>query len=91
MATVRTKSKAKRLVLDRVDAEAIRELTNSRGWKLFALRLQRLRQSKQLDLEQPHSEVETSALRGYLEALRTVGSIPDILIREGMKTAPGDD
>ena len=90
MATSR-KSKPRRVVLDRLDAEAIRELTASRGWKLFALRLQKLRTTNQVDLEQQHSEVDTARIRGYLEALRAVGSIPDILIREGMKVAPGDE
>lgn len=90
MATAR-KSKRKRIVLDRVDAESIRETIQTRGWKLFTLRLQKIREGKQLDLEQPHSEVDTAMLRGYLEALRAVGSIPDILIREGMKQVAGED
>lgn len=90
MATGR-KSKQKRIVLDRVDAESIRELTLGRGWRLFAARLQKMRSLAQADLEQTHSEVETADLRGYLRALRAVGSIPDILIREGMKVSPGDE
>lgn len=89
MATGR-KSPRKRIVLDRVDAEAIRETVQTRGWKLITLRLQKMFSAKQLDLEQGHTEVETANLRGYLEALRAVGSIPDILIREGMK-GPAED
>jgi hypothetical protein len=89
MSTQR-KSPRKRIVLDRVDAEAIRETLQTRGWKLITLRLQAMRASKQLDLEQGHTEVETANLRGYIEALRAVGSIPDILIREGMKALTED-
>lgn len=85
------KSKRKRLVLDRVDAEAIREMQQSRGWKLFTLRLQKMIDTKRLDLEQGHTEVETANLRGSLLSLRAAASIPDILIREGMKVAAGDD
>jgi hypothetical protein len=86
MATGRKKPR-KRIVLDRVDAEAIRETIQTRGWKLITLRLQKMREANQLDLEQGHTEVETAALRGYLGALRAVAAIPDILIREGMKVA----
>jgi hypothetical protein len=89
MSTPRKRPR-KRIVLDRVDAEAIRETLQTRGWKLFTLRLQAMRASKMLDLEQGHTEVETANLRGYIEALRAVGSIPDILIREGMKV-PAED
>lgn len=89
MATGR-KSKPKRVVLDRIDAEAIREMVQGRGWKLFTMRLQSVRAAKALDLEQGHTETETANLRGYLEALRAVGSIPDILIREGMKVPTED-
>lgn len=90
MSTAR-KSPRKRIVLDRVDAEAIRETVQTRGWKLITMRLAKMRSVKQLDLEQGHTEVETANIRGYLEALRAVGSIPDILIREGMKAPTEDD
>lgn len=84
------KSPRKRIVLDRVDAEAIRETLQTRGWKLIMLRLQKMLDIRRADLEQAHSEVETANIRGHLEALRAVASIPDILIREGMKAAAGD-
>jgi hypothetical protein len=86
------KSKQKRLVLDRVDAEQIRETLQTRGWKLIAARIQHMRQVKLLELEQDQGETNTALIRGYLEALRAVGSIPDILMREGMKApAAADD
>lgn len=85
------KSPRKRLVLDRVDAEAIRETIQTRGWKLIVLRMQKMLDLRRVDLEQGHTEVETAKLRGYLEALRDVDSIPGILIREGMKAAPQGD
>jgi len=84
------KSPRKRLVLDRVDAEAIRETQQSRGYRLIVLRMQKMLDMKRAELEQESTEMITAHIRGHLEALRAVASIPDILIREGMKAPAGD-
>ncbi len=84
------KTPRKRIVLDRVDAEAVREMLQGRGWRLFSLRLQKMLEQKRVELEQDQGEVNTAHCRGHLEALRAVASIPDILIREGMKAPAGD-
>jgi hypothetical protein len=77
--------------LDRVDAEAVREMMATRGWKLFLERMTVLKQSKHEELEQRLSEVDTAIVRGYLEAIRAVASIPDILFREGNRGKGSED
>ena len=83
--------KVKRHQLDRVDAEAIREMLQSRGWKLFIHRVGRLQASKRIELEQPQAEIDTAGIRGFLEAINAIAAIPDILNREGSRAAAGED
>ena len=71
--------------LDRLDAEAVREMMRSRGWKLFLQRMTKLKVAKQAELEQHLDAEQTATLRGYLDAIRAVASIPDILFREGAR------
>ena len=76
--------------LDQVDAEGIRETLQTRGWKLFAERFEKLRHAKRMELEQDLDAVQTADVRGFLKALNTIAVIPDILMREGSKR-PGED
>lgn len=76
--------------LDQVDAEGIRETLQTRGWKLFGARVEKLRESKRRELEQELDAVQTAKVRGFLEALNTVAAIPDILMREGTKRPEED-
>ncbi len=76
--------------LDQVDAEAIRETLETRGWKLFGARVEKLRAFKRQELEQELDAVQTATIRGFLQAINTVAAIPDILMREGSKR-PGED
>lgn len=76
--------------LDRVDSEHVKEMLQSRGWLLFMQRLVALKESKRSELEHQQTETETAAIRGYLDALRTVATIPDILMREGAR-GKGED
>lgn len=86
-----TRKKIRKHHLDRLDAEAIRDMLGSRGWKLFAARLARFRAVKLEELERPADEVKTALTRGALEAIRAIAAIPDILIREGSKANEGSD
>lgn len=84
------KKRPRKHKLDQVDAEAIREMQQTRGWKLFASRFEMLRASKRRELEQDLDAVQTADVRGFLKGLNTVAAIPDILEREGSKR-PGED
>lgn len=57
-------------------------MTELRGWQLIQQRIERTLGSKRGDLEQPHSEVETATLRGYIAGLKLAMEIPNILRRE---------
>ncbi len=85
-----TRRKPPKRKLDQVDAEAIRETLETRGWKLFGARVEKLRESKRRELELDLSAEATAEVRGFLRALNTVAAIPDILMREGNKR-PGED
>lgn len=86
-----TKRRPRKYKLDQVDAEGIRETIETRGWKLFAMRVEKLRAAKRLELEQELDAIQTADVRGFLRALNTVSAIPDILMREGAKHGPPDD
>ena len=88
---MKTASQVRKPRLDRVDAEAMREMMETRGWKLFLQRMTVLKQSKHEELEQHQDEVKTATIRGYLDAIRAVASIPDILFREGSRGKVSDD
>jgi hypothetical protein len=77
--------------LDRVDAEAVKEMLESRGWLLFMQRMTALAHSKREELEQEQPELKTAGIRGYLEAVRAIASIPDILFREGSRGKASED
>lgn len=68
---------------DAVDAEAIREVLQLRGWKLIQERLVMLRDNAITELIQPHAESETVAIRGRIEAFRTALAVPDAIMSEG--------
>lgn len=82
-STTRRKRKAERL--DPVDAELIKETLRSPGWQLIKQGLLNMIRKKTDDLVRPQNEVETAALRGAIEALRSVLSVPEILVREGQR------
>jgi hypothetical protein len=88
---VKTAVAPRRARLDRVDAEHIKEMLQTRGWLLFMQRLTGLKESKRSELEQEQSETATAAIRGYLDAIRTVATIPDILMREGSRGKASED
>lgn len=81
--------KRKKRPLDVRDREAIEEMIESHGWKLFARRVERVIDSKRRDLERDLPERDTAAVRGFLDGVRSVLGIPKILIVEaGEDPAP---
>lgn len=88
---MKTAQQLRRPRYDRVDAESMREMMETRGWKLFLQRVTVLKQAKHAELEQDQPELKTAAIRGYLEAIRAVASIPDILFREGSRGKATED
>lgn len=88
---MKTATQLRKPRLDRVDAESVHEMMETRGWKLFLERMTVLKHAKHEELEQRLSEVDTAMIRGYLEAIRAVASIPDILFREGSRGKATDD
>lgn len=73
----------KREPLDAVDAEAMREIIRMRGWKLFLARLRVMRSRKTEAILKRHPHDETEFIRGYIQALDEVLSIPDTIVSEG--------
>lgn len=88
---MKTAQQLRRPRLDRVDAEHMREMMETPGWKLFLQRMTTLKQAKHDELEQHQDEVKTATIRGYLDGIRAVASIPDILFREGARGKVSDD
>lgn len=88
---MKTAQPTRKARLDRVDAEAVKEMLEGRGWLLFMQRLTALAQSKRGELEQEQPELETVKIRSYLDAIRTVATIPDILFREGCRGKVSED
>lgn len=72
--------------LDRVDAEAIREMLQTRGWKLYTMRIEKMRAAKRAELEQTQPENTTATIRGFLDAVTSIAAIPGILFREGSRS-----
>jgi hypothetical protein len=68
--------------LDALDAESIKELQQSRGWKIYQFRLERLRAAKITALVSQQAEIETATIRGFVQGINTALSIPFILISE---------
>lgn len=69
--------------LDTVDAEAIREMKQSRGWRLVLKRLELELARKKTELVQPQAEINTATTRGFIRGIETALKIPDILEKEG--------
>lgn len=69
--------------LDGVDADAIEQVTRSRGWQLIKQRIANEIERERTALEQPESEQETARRRGAIAGLRTALAIPGILVAEG--------
>lgn len=80
----------RRKALDGFDAEAVREMTESGGWRLVRSRIEKTLVEKMEALVNPSSEVETAKLRGEIAGLRTALRIPEILQSEGQKNSTGD-
>ena len=83
-------SRRKADCLDQVDAELIRETTQSPGWQLIKRGIENILTQKVRDLVRPCSEVETASLRGEIQAMETVLKLPEILARKGQAGAPSD-
>lgn len=82
--------KHKRESLDTVDAEHIKEMLGSSGWRLVSARIQHELGRQCTLLESPQSEFDTASTRGLIRGLRLILEIPEILIREG-KRKPGEE
>lgn len=71
--------------LDGRDTESLEILLRSHGWQLVEQRINRELEKQQADLERPHSEGETAAIRGKIEMLRLTLRLPQQLRTESMK------
>lgn len=76
--------------LDQVDAELIRECTQTPGWQLIRRGIESILNQKVRDLVRPHTEVETATLRGEISAIETVLKMPAELARKGQTGAASD-
>ena len=74
--------------LDGRDAEAMEALQLGRGWQLVEQRLKHELGVQLADLERPHSEIETAAIRGSIKMLRLALAMPEGLRREAAKGKP---
>ena len=72
----------KRSRLDSVDAEAIRETLQTRGWKLILTRMQQVHVQKAHEIITQQSEIDTATLRGFITGIETAMRIPAILQSE---------
>lgn len=71
--------------LERIDGEAVHEMTQGRGWKLLVLRLRAMREQKLRELVAVQTELATATLRGSISTLDTILKLPDILDAEAKK------
>lgn len=68
---------------DRVDADEVKSVVNSRAFRMIQQRIMLMRGRALADLIRPVSEGESARLRGFIEAVDKVLGIPAILVREG--------
>jgi hypothetical protein len=76
-------AKPRREKLDRVDADLIEQVVQSRGWQLIRQRVEHEIERERTALEQPGPETETAWRRGKLAGLRDALQIPKLLMAEG--------
>ena len=67
---------------DSAEYDAIRELRQSAGYELVEERIYVELNRQCIALEQPAGGEQTEFIRGYIKALRTVLTIPEILENE---------
>lgn len=68
--------------LDAIDLENLDGMTSMGIYKIVKDRISSVRTQKLAELVQPHSEIETATLRGFIEGLDTALRVPEILRRE---------
>ena len=66
-------------LLTEEDLDAIRELKDSRGWRLVEDRVEKELERNRAALEDPHSTSDYSVTRGQIKMARTVLRLPQII------------